>query len=640
MSAGFLVYSNTLYIPFQFDDNFSIVSNSAIRNIRDISAIWKYCPTRFITYLTLALNYTFHQLNTSGYHTTNLIIHISSAFLLYWLTILTFNTPSLKKERIIQYPKTISFFISLTFLLHPIQTEGVTYIAQRSTCLATLFYLASLCLYIKGRLVQNEKPVFISIIYFILSLATGILGLFSKEISITLPLIIVLYEYYFLMPKRQTWKFILSMISIQSSIILIISIIRFINLKKEWVVNKYFIYYCLTQVRVFATYIRLLFIPVNQNLDYDYPISYTLINASVLWGIILLLIIAYTGLITFRKWRLISFGIFWLIITLLPEFIIFPLYMLIKQAHRDIIFEHRLYLPAVGYCIILINSIYFFIKHKSWKVFIAISLIINSTYAILTYSRNYIWRDELSLWNDTVKKSPYKARPYYNRGLAYYYRSDLERAISDFTIAVKFNPKYKEAYYNRGLIFLNMGKYRKAISDFTQALNIDSNYAEAYYNRGLGYTHLGAYKEAVSNFTHTIMIKSDYENAYINRGNIYLLVKGYNKAISDYNYAIEINPYNSQTYYNRGNTYFYIDQYDKAINDYNLAININPNFIEAYNNRGNAYAKKEEYYKAISDYNKALNINKDYKDSYINLITAKTKIKEYYGTLNEIKIDF
>ena len=149
---GTLIYSNTFFSSFHFDDIASIVENFAIRHILNLQAIWNFWPTRFITYLSVALNYHFHQLNVLGYHLFNLTVHLGSAILVWWFMLLTFSTPVMKDEKIAKHANLIALFASLVFLTHPIQTQAVTYIIQRATSLATLFYLASLCFYVKSRL--------------------------------------------------------------------------------------------------------------------------------------------------------------------------------------------------------------------------------------------------------------------------------------------------------------------------------------------------------------------------------------------------------------------------------------------------------------------------------------------------------
>ena len=148
---GIIVYSNTFHCPFHFDDNVYIVDNSSIENIQDPLNIWKFYPCRFVTFFSIALNYHYHGFNVIGYHIFNLAVHLGSAILVWWLTLLTFTTPVMKKERITGHAGLIALFAGLVFVSHPIQTEAVTYIWQRVASLAALFYLASLCLYVKSR---------------------------------------------------------------------------------------------------------------------------------------------------------------------------------------------------------------------------------------------------------------------------------------------------------------------------------------------------------------------------------------------------------------------------------------------------------------------------------------------------------
>src|SRR3990167_5669134 len=206
--VGIIIYSNTLHGSFHFDDTGSIVENVSIRHLTDLAAIWNFWPTRFITYLSLAINYHFNGLNVFGYHLFNLIVHLGSAFLVWWLALLTLSTPRMKDEKISDHGDLIALFIGLLFVAHPIQTQAVTYIIQRAASLAALFYLASLCLYVKSRaLDRGIRNPLIRKFYYGGSLVTAVLAMFTKEMSITLPFMLLLYEYCFLKPKKGlNWK--------------------------------------------------------------------------------------------------------------------------------------------------------------------------------------------------------------------------------------------------------------------------------------------------------------------------------------------------------------------------------------------------------------------------------------------------
>lgn len=189
--AGFIIYSNTFFSPFHFDDGFSISDNLSIRHIQNLKDIWSFWPLRFITYLSLAFNYYFHRLDVLGYYVFNLAVHLGSSLLVWRLSLLTFSTPVMKEQKIARHAGLISFFAGLIFLTHPVQTQAVTYIIQRAASLAAFFYLVSLSLYVKSRLLEGSGR---RIFYYIGSLLAAVLAMFTKEITITLPLMVCLYE--------------------------------------------------------------------------------------------------------------------------------------------------------------------------------------------------------------------------------------------------------------------------------------------------------------------------------------------------------------------------------------------------------------------------------------------------------------
>ncbi|MFH1678130.1 MAG: hypothetical protein ABH914_00715 [Candidatus Omnitrophota bacterium] len=320
---GTLIYSNTFYSSFHLDDIPSIVDNPAIGNILNLQSIWNFWPTRFITYFSVALNYHLSQLNVSSYHFFNLIVHLSSGILVWWFMLLTFSTPAMKGQKITKHAKLIAFFAGLVFITHPIQTQGVTYIIQRAASLATLFYLLSLSLYVKSRLLQQqgESPA-VSRVFYYGSLIAVAMAMFTKEMAITLPLMVLFYETCFLKIKEGlSWKYLILFFAT----LLIIPFTMFLTKSVDFIGMRRVLgaapgispwQYLLTQFRVIVTYLRLLFIPINQNLDYDYPIAKNLLELPILASLIFLVSILTIAIRIFSKYRLISFGIFWFFLTL------------------------------------------------------------------------------------------------------------------------------------------------------------------------------------------------------------------------------------------------------------------------------------------------------------------------------------
>ncbi len=529
---GIAVYSNTFNSSFHLDDYNSITDNPAIKNIWNPLNIWNFWPTRFITYLSLAFNYHLHKLDVFGYHLFNLAVHLGASILVWWLTLLTFSTPALKDQKISRYARTISFFAGLIFVAHPIQAQAVTYIVQRAVSMATLFYLASLCLYAKSRLLEYERPALgLQRSYYAASLITALMAMFTKEMAITLPVMIWLYEFSFFKDRKAlNWKrlvpFILILLVIPLTMLLTKSV-DFVHMRRttEFAQGISPWHYLLTQFKVIATYIRLAFLPLNQNIDYDYPVAKTLMDFSVIAGIALISAIFIFAVRISRNYRLISFGIFWFFLALLPESGFIPI--------KDVIFEHRLYLSMAGYSIFLVSGLYYLFKEKRIKLTITILGLLVISYSILAYQRNGIFKDEFTLWNDVIRKSPLKARPYNNRGFDYFKKNDLERAIDDFNKAIEIDPKYAEAYNNRGIVYGKKNDLERAIDDFNKAIAIYPGYAKAYNSRGIAYFKKGGLGQAVSDFSKAIEIDPGYAAAYHNRAAAYLEKKQYDEAWAD-----------------------------------------------------------------------------------------------------------
>ena len=540
LGLGVLIYSNVFNGSFQFDDYNSIVSNLNIRNLSDIKAIWNFWPTRFVTYLTIALNYHFNQLNVFGYHLFNLIVHLISGLLVWWYILLTFSSPRMKADKFTPYAEAIAFFAALIFVSHPLQTQAVTYIIQRAACLSALFYLAALCLYSKARLSQNNANVKTGKFYYLGSILAAALAMFTKETAITLPFTLLLYEaYFFKTEKKINWKQLSLFLVLLFLIPAVMLATKSVNLAQAHRVSEAApgirpVTYLLTQFKVVATYLRLVFIPFNQNVDYDYPLARSLIQPGVLASLIIIAVILIISFKIRSKYRLLSFCIFWFFLILLPESSILPL--------ADVIFEHRLYLPIVGYGIFLASCLYLLLgKNDSRMAAILLSGIV-IFYSFSAYSRNFYWKTEFSLWDDVIRKSPGKVRAYNERGVAFTRIGNYEKALNDFDKSISLNPGYALAYYNRAYAYKSLGDLDSAIREYNSAIEINPKYFEAFNNLGTTYAAKGDTAKAILFFSKAIEVNPDYAQAYYNRAIAYNSQGNYDKARIDFSKAKQINP--------------------------------------------------------------------------------------------------
>jgi tetratricopeptide (TPR) repeat protein len=621
--VGVIAYSNTFYGEFHFDDFIRIVHNRSIQEPFNLISIWDYSPTHFITYLSFALNYHIHQLHVFGYHVLNLAIHIGSALLSWWLVRLILAAPGMRRDEIARHRDLVALFVSLIFVSHPLQTQGVTYLVQRAASLATLFYLLSLSLYIKSWLSREKAScTWPGKLYYAGSLIAAVMAIFTKGIVVTLPLTILLVELYFLsMSFRLNWKKIAPFF--------IISLLLFVTLYfydlPQWLKEETSISckeYLLTQARVVVTYLKLLFVPLGQNLDYDFLVSKSVFQPATLFSSIVLTGLLIVAVKIRKTYKLISFGVLWFFVTLLPESSFMPL--------NDVIFEHRLYLPMFGYCLFLAASIFYLFYTKK-DVFIKIALIlIIGCYAILAYQRNAVWRTDVSLWDDVVRKSPKKARAYHNRGVAYQNEGRFNEALSDYNLAIGIDPHYAEAYFHRGQIFQTKGSLDQALSDYNEAIESFPRFAEAYKDRALVYLTKGKTDQALSDLSKSLEILPGYAEALNYRGSIYENRGDLARALSDYSKAIKLDPHFVEALNHRGVVYFKQGDYNKAVADFDEVIKVNPKNIEmAYNNRGLAYQGEGDFNQAIADYKKALEVNPRYAQIYYNMAQAYYFKQEY-----------
>ena len=531
--VGAAVYSNTLHSPFVFDDGPSITRNPTIKNLENFfgnSTGYDKYPTRFIGYFSFALNYSIGAFDPFGYHVFNLTIHLINSLLVYFLVLATFRTPFMETSVSGTAARDISLISGMLFLVHPVQTEAVTFVVQRLTSLTTMFYLVSLLFYIKSRTEygsRSKNSEYKFLLYLAGSLIFCALAMKTKEISFTLPFIILIYECFFFqgpIMRRACFllPFLLSLSIIPLSLVdvraplgkVLTDIDNVTRLQTSVSRGDYF----LTQLSVIVTYIRLLIFPVNQNLDYDYPVYRSLLDFRIVFcaGFLLFLFGAATWCY-FRSrrsvstsYRMVSFGIFWFLVTLSIESSLIPI--------EDVIFEHRIYLPSIGaFLSLAVGASVVFRKWNS-KAWTWTLVLIMATFSVATYKRNMIWRDDLSLWSDNVKKSPGKGRPHYNLGNSYYLRGMTYKAIQEFQEAIQMDSTYADAYLNLGVAYASIGEEEKAIAALQKAIQFKSDDSESHYNLGVLYSNKKWGPLAIEEYKKTLSLNPASVNARNNLG--------------------------------------------------------------------------------------------------------------------------
>jgi lipoprotein NlpI len=588
---GFIIYANSYDCSFQFDDKHNITNNESIRDISNFKAIWESNKSRIVPVYTFAINYHFSKYNVSNYHFFNIIIHLITACLVFWIIRLLFKSPVLKEHPLANHQNSIALVTALMFVSHPLATSAVTYIVQRMASMVAMFYLLSIAFYLKGRLNKDK-----AVIYYSVAAISALLAFLTKENAYTLPLAIVLIEVFFFSTKNivinlKDKKIVLALLGTIAFIAITLSIFSFsiFNPIAPSSLNRYTITssnYFFTQLSVIVKYLQLLILPINQNIDHDVSLSNSLFELKTLLSGLFLVSLVGFAVYLFNKNRIISFGIIWFFLTISIESSIIPI--------TDLIFEHRTYLPSFGFYLIVSSIIYQYIYSRNKGLTTALFVFIIGSYSILSSQRNKVWKDEISLWTDANIKAPNKVRPFLNLGYAYGNKQQWDKAIYNFNNVNRLEPNYHAAAYsNLGIAYWALGQKEKSMENYSMAIKVDSTYADAHYGRGVCYYYLNDQDNALIDYTNALKYLQRPE-LYYNRGLIYSNKKMWNEAITDFSKAISTTPNNSSLYYNRGLAYGGMNQWELAAEDFTKTLQIEPQNKSAASNREFAYSKIKE----------------------------------------------
>ncbi len=566
-AAGLIIYSNTFNVPFQCDED-SLIKNNPI--VKDLSYFvepsratgleqYSALKTRYIGFLTFALNYAIHGLDVMGYHIVNLSIHVLNAFLLYFFVILTFNTPFLGESHLKAHSRVIALFSALFFISHPIQTEAVTYIFQRLASLVTFFYLFSLTTYVKSRLSERRTGRYS---FYALSIISAVMAMKTKENAFTLPIVIALYDSFFFKDSLKRRIFRLAPLLLTMGIIPLAhmahdipmdgigAVIRHVDSAASGLSRISRSSYLFTEFRVIVTYLRLLLFPVNQNFYYEYPWFHSFFDKRVFLSFLLLSAIICSGIyLLYRsrikpELRLISFGIFGFFIALSVESSVIPLPLFIN--------EYRVYLPSTVLFPAAVCGMYLLSeKVKSKKahlLVISVLIIMSVSFSFGTYARNEVWQSGISLWEDTVRKSPGDVNAHNNLGRSYDEKGMYDKAIQQYLIAAKLDPRDAHTFYDLGIDYMAIGMIAQAVELYKVAVSLQPHFPEAHNNLGNAFAAKGMLDAAMEQYHIALSQSPAFPDAHYNLGQVYIMKGDINGARREFEAVlrIELNHYRAR----------------------------------------------------------------------------------------------
>jgi len=548
---GAVAYSNSFSGPFIFDDIPNIVENPNIRQLWPLT-IPMSSPAisglggRPVLSLSFALNYAFGKYDVWDYHLVNLTIHILAALALYGIVRRTFLGERLN-EKFGRYSAYLACITAAIWLVHPIQTESVTYIIQRAESLMGLFYL--LTVYTAVRSMQPKHSVF----WPISSVVLCALGMTTKEVMVTAPVIILFYDRTFAARSftgalKKRWPLYLGLAA--AWLVLAASMaFRTSSTTVGFSINTKPFDYAMNQFVAVAKYIKLSFWPARLCLYYSAPIIR-------LWNLILpsmfmILIIASVALWGFVKNCTWSYPLVWFFTILAPSSSFVPI--------ADLIFEHRVYLSLAGLVVLVVAigflSLRFLSKRANLTrttgtlgLSIAAAVIIALTTRTIYHNSDY--HSGLSIWQSVVEAAPNSYKGYSNLGGEFQKLGKNEQAIDCYLKTLSINPYHTNAHHNLGSVFKAQGRLDESAYHYRQVLLKEPNNIEDNFNLGAVLQLQNKLIQAIDCYHRTLRLDPNHISANNNLGAILVSQGKPDEAINHFDTVLKIDPNNSKAYNN------------------------------------------------------------------------------------------
>jgi len=609
-------YSNSFRVPLLQDDDLAIVDNPSIRHGTDLGAVIS-SPSSTTTArrpflnLTFAVNYALGGQKVWGYHAVNLLVHVMSAIAMFGLLRRTLRAPGIA-GRYGDAASWVAGAVAALWALDPLQTECVTYISQRAESMMGLFFL--LTLYFFARSNGTSR----STMWKVLSIAACFLGTSTKEVMISAPILVLLYDraffsqtvaaalwnkkaYYCGLVLCWVWlAFLLAHFGLMDSGA------GFDPGISSWD-------YACTESKVIVDYLRLALWP--RPLVFDYGQQVMVHGLEAVWPFALIVVAAAAGaILLWRKSAPLGFlaTSFFVLLAPTSSFIPVPLQPMA---------ENRLYLSLAAIVSLFVVAVFRWMGPRSLAVFAIIALLL----AAGTWARNEAYQSAETLWRDTVSKRPDNVRAWSNLGFVLTKDPGrINEVAAQYAEAVRLKPDYYEARRNLGNALFALGRNAEAIEQYEEALRIKPDYSEAHADLGNVLRSLGRLPEATEHYAEAIRLNPGNGGAHNGMGCVLAASPGrMGDAVTEFKEAIRLEPGNVEAICNLGNACRIAGRIPEAVSNYEEALRIDPELAEPHNNLGAIWIRTPgRMGDAILQFQEAVRIRPDFFDAHYNLANA------------------
>lgn len=617
---------NSFSAPFVLDDHESITGNSSLRDFWSLH--WLVPPShggetvsgRPVLNLSFALNYEAGGTDVRGYRIANIGIHLFSGLILFGLVRQTLVLRNLEGWTA-DHGAFLALAVAASWMLHPLQTSAVTYVVQRAESLAGLFYLLTLYCFVRS----IENPVTAGR-WAWASVTACFLGIGTKEIMATAPVVVLLYDRAFISGSvRQAWNAHRRLyLGYMTAGLVLVGLVmanhgRGGSAGFDSAINPWT--YLLTQCGAIVHYLGLVFWPASQVFDYG-------VTTVANWGEVLpqIVLLGAMGVgVAWALWRNQALGFLGACFFLLLA----PSSSVVPVATQTVA-EHRMYLPLAIPLLLVWLVLTRVLLRARW---LAMGLLLVTVVAlgITTFFRNRVYRSEITLWEDTVAKCPGNPRAHNNLGLALMAAGQKERAVTEYQQALVLQPGHAFAHFNLATILLTEQQWEQAAGHLRLALAADPNYISARVNLGQALAELGRIDEAIAEDEAALVLDANAQDARTNLAALLIGRGRVDEAVALLRQVLAAEPDLPEAHYHLGRALEKNEKIADAENAFQAAIRLRPAWSDAYLALGNIRLKQSDLPDAERCYRKARELDsKSAKANYVlgNFYAQQQKIHE------------
>jgi tetratricopeptide (TPR) repeat protein len=615
IAAGFAAYCGSFSGPFLYDDATAIVGNATLRHFS--SALFPPAggfstSGRPVLNLSFALNYAISGTAVWSYHALNLLVHVLAGLALFGIVRRTVSTLP-------------AFAVALLWIVHPLQTESVAYMSQRAESLMGLFYLLTLYCFIRGARIEGAAKAGRRAGWYALSITACLLGMGTKEVMVTAPVMVLLYDRAFVGGSfAEAWRRRRGV---------------YLGLAATWVLLGILVAgsagrggtagfgtalpwwaYAFTQIRAVANYLGLCFWP--SPLIFDYGLVLGGPRFAMAGDAVLIAGLAAASIVLLVRNSPFGFLGAWFFIILAPSSSVVPV-------TTELIAEHRIYLSLAAVAAAAVFGI-----HAAWRAFgprwglgsrvssaagLLAVMVAGAALGTATFVRNEAYTSALALWADTVAKMPDNAGARNNLGSALADQGRLPEAIAQYEEALRLVPGYDDPHYNLGNALAKSGRVEEAIDHYRTALRVRPRNAAILFALGEALRRLGRLDEAQSRYEEALKGESDSPDVWCGLGNVMLNGGKWEEAAKAFGTAVQLRPDNTDALVNYAASLAQAGHNPEAARAFQAVLRVQPDAADLHNDLGGVLAQDGRLAEAKGEFERALRLKPDYREARDNL---------------------